>query len=294
MRRSSFRSVSGVAPSVALTLGGLLVLTAIPALAADPSRSPAANAGPADGASPGSTAEPATIPLEGTTWRLTNARLSGAFGTIPEDVTATLLLQDGQASGSGGCNAFSGPYTLDGTALSFGNVHSTLRFCEGPGGTVETFYFADLPAVASWAIDGHSLTLSADDGQPVLAYAVQTVPDLEGSWVVTAYADQTGIIQQVAGGSPPVVVFAATTVDGTAGCNGFHGPWSVTLGTLGIGPLLSTKKACEPAEVMAREAAIIADLVASTSAQAFADGNIDLLDDAGVLRLTLTPATGAA
>ena len=52
--------------------------------------------------------------------------------------------------------------------------------CEGDGGTVETFYFADLPAVAHWAIEGDALTLSADDGQPVLAFAVQPAPSPDG------------------------------------------------------------------------------------------------------------------
>ena len=61
----------------------------------------------------------------------------------------------------------SADYTLDGDSLTFGQVTSTLMLCAGIGGTIETFYFADLPAVAAWAIDGTTLTLSADDGQPV-------------------------------------------------------------------------------------------------------------------------------
>ena len=77
-------------------------------------------------------------------------------------------LQNGTASGTGGCNQYSGPYTLDGDSLTFGDMTSTLRLCEGAGGMVETYYFADLPAVATWAIEGDALTLSADDGQPVV------------------------------------------------------------------------------------------------------------------------------
>ena len=52
--------------------------------------------------------------------------------------------------------------------------------CEGAGGMVETFYFADLPAVATWAIEGDALTLSADDGQPVVAFTVQAHPEPGG------------------------------------------------------------------------------------------------------------------
>ena len=57
----------------ALLACGLIALSAIPALAADPS--PAASAA--------ASAAPAGVPLEGTTWQLTNLRLSGAYAPIP-------------------------------------------------------------------------------------------------------------------------------------------------------------------------------------------------------------------
>ena len=158
---------------------------------------------------------------------------------------------------------------------------------------VEVYYFADLPAVAHWAIEGDTLTLSADDGQPVVAYTVQTTPDPMGSWLVTSYADAAGTVVSVDDGSV-TVVFDATSVSGTAGCNGFHGPWRLTGATLSIGPLMSTKMACEPAEVMAREAAVMADLGASTALRAGTDGGIELLDAIGALRLTLVAAGPSA
>ena len=219
-------------------------------------------------------------------WQLTNARLSGAYAPIPASVFATLVLKDGHAGGSGGCNQWFADYTLDGSSLTFGTVGSTLMLCAGDGGTIETFYFADLPAVAAWAIDGTTLTLSADDGQPVLAYTVLPTPSPMGTWDVTGYTDATGNLVSV-DGAAVTLVFDATTVSGNAGCNGFSGGWTQDGDTLAIGPLMSTKMACEPAEVMARETAIMADLEASTAARAAYDGGIDLLDSTGAVRLTL-------
>ena len=43
------------------------------------------------------------------------------MGPVPEGVTPTLRLEDGQVSGSTGCNSFSGSYTLDATSLTFGD-----------------------------------------------------------------------------------------------------------------------------------------------------------------------------
>ena len=154
---------------------------------------------------------------------------------------------------------------------------------------VETYYFADLPAVATWAIEGDALTLSADDGQPVVAFAVQELPSPMGSWVVTSYANGTGAIVPVTDDSV-TVVFDATTVSGTAGCNGFSGTWTMTGSTLAITPLVSTKMACTPAELMDREAAVMADLEASTTVSAAPDGGIELHDATGALRLALAVA----
>ena len=95
--------------------------------AAHPRRAPRprGHTGPRPGRhrpAPGRAAGPTNVPLEGTVWQLTNARLSGAYAPIPPEVTATLILQDGNAGGEGGCNQWSAPYTLDGDSLTFGTV----------------------------------------------------------------------------------------------------------------------------------------------------------------------------
>ena len=266
-------------PAAALIAVGLLALSVAPAMAtSEPEASPTSvdiQTGP--------------VPLEGTVWQLTDERLSGAYAPIPPDVTATLILNDGNAGGEGGCNQWFAPYTLDGDSLTFGPVGSTLMLCSGIGGTIETYYFADLPSVAAWAIDGTTLTLSADDGQPVLAYTVQPAPSLIGAWVVSSYRDSSGNVVTVEDASV-VVTFDAVSVTGTAGCNGFSGTWSETDGVVTIGPLMSTKMACQPAEVMTREAAVIADLEASTAVRGGRDGSIELVDGTGNLQLALVPA----
>ncbi len=263
-----------VLSSAAFALGALLTLTGMPALGAD--------------ASPAPSGRPAALPLEGTTWQLTNGRLSGAYAPIPTGVVATLILNDGHAGGQGGCNQWFADYALDGTSLTFGVIGSTLMLCEGDGGTIETFYLADLPAVASWAIDGATLTLSADDGQPVLAYIVQPTPSLLGTWMVVGYNDGAGSVVST-DDARVSVVFDATTVSGNAGCNDFSGGWTLDGGTLAIGTLMSTEMACEPAEVMARETAVMAALEASVGLRITRDGGVELLDAAGATTLSLIP-----
>ena len=258
-------------------LGALLLVGAMggTTLAADPLIDPNPNAS-------------AGIPtLEGTEWRLVNAQLSGAYADIPEEVVATLLMADGQAGGSGGCNQWFAGYTLDGSSLTFGVVGSTMMMCEGPGGQVETFYFADLGSVRNWAIDGTTLTLSGDTG-PALAFEPGAAfgPAIDGHWLVVEYNDGKGSLVAVDDGSVQVSI-ADGELTGNAGCNGFFGTVTQDGSTITVGQVGGTEMYCDG--LMEREAAVMASLQASTQVQADGTGLV-LLDDAGTVQLRLVPA----
>jgi heat shock protein HslJ len=231
--------------------------------------------------------------IQGTDWLLVKARLSGAYADIPEEVEATLRMVYGQAGGSGGCNQWSAPYTLDGQALTFGPITSTLMLCTGPGGDVETFYLADLEGVAAWELQGTTLVLTDDSGEPVLAFEPKSAgPALDGDWLVTAYNDGQGHLVAVGDGSVQVSV-ADGRISGTAGCNSFMGEIVVDANGLAIGPLMATKMACQPQELMDREAAVMAALQASTAVSS-EDASLALLDAAGTVQVQLVPVDRAS
>lgn len=247
----------------------------------------------ANDGTPGSVPElvdpPNALPLEGTEWRLVKAQLSGAYADIPAEVEATLLMQDGQAGGSGGCNQWSTTYVLDGANLTFSDqITMTLMMCVGPGGDVETFYLADLPGITDWAIDGDTLTLSNETG-PVLAFRPQAEsgPSVEGDWIITQYNDGQGALVAIRDGSAQLTI-ADGHVSGTAGCNRFMGSVSQVGAAITVSQLGSTEMYCEG--LMDREAAVMASLMASATAAADGDGLV-LLDAAGTVQLRLVPAT---
>jgi heat shock protein HslJ len=264
-----------------VVLGALLLVGAVgsTALAADPliDPNPDASAG--------------TPTLEGTEWLLVKAQLSGAFADIPEEVVATLLMADGQAAGSGGCNQWSAAYTLDGSSLSFGPVNSTLMMCEGAGGQIETFYLADLESVRSWGISGTTLTLSGDTG-PVLAFEPRAAsgPVIDGDWLVVEYNDGQGSLVVVEDGSVQVSI-AAGQLTGNAGCNGFFGSITQDGASITVSQVGGTEMYCDG--LMEREAAVMASLQASTQVQADGTGLV-LLDDAGTVQIRLVPAGAGA
>ncbi len=129
--------------------------------------------------------------LEDTTWHLAGYTLDDVAESVPWLVDATLLLEGGSASGSGGCNSFSGSYTLDGDQLTFEQPFTvTLRGCREPQMGVENTYLSLLPQTATWQIADGVLTLADELGNPLL--------DLERAVVALTQSDLTAIAAQFA------------------------------------------------------------------------------------------------
>ncbi len=98
-------------------------------------------------------------PLLGTTWQ------HGADG--PQAAYITLDEKSRRVTGFGGCNRLTGPYTLDGSQLSFHNVASTRRACLNDDGSEDRF-MAALAGVRSWRIEGRQLRLLSASGGTLL------------------------------------------------------------------------------------------------------------------------------
>jgi heat shock protein HslJ len=112
-------------------------------------------------------AVPALV-LGGSRWIATminNGR--GGVASVVEGTEVTAEFgTDGRVSGSGGCNRFSGEYTLEGDSLAIGPVASTRMACFEPEGVgeQESAYFAALARTASWTFRDERLQLRAADG----------------------------------------------------------------------------------------------------------------------------------
>jgi heat shock protein HslJ len=102
--------------------------------------------------------------LEGTEWTLV------AGVNAPEDAVPTLTLDEGNASGFGGCNRFTGGYQLDGDSITLGPLASTMMACEEAKTATETAFLPALEAADSWALEGDELVLSSG-GEETLRFS---------------------------------------------------------------------------------------------------------------------------
>src|SRR6185436_10691707 len=84
------------------------------------------------------------------------------------DVETSIEFKDGQVNGNVGCNGFSGKYEVEGDKITFNEVMSTLMLCEGPVGDQETTTLNVLHKIASFALDGDTLTLTSADSGSVI------------------------------------------------------------------------------------------------------------------------------
>lgn len=112
---------------------------------------------PQAGAAAGASAAELPANIVGATWELTALQAAGqaAENTTGAGLTITFGA-DGRASGSGGCNQFSGGYTADLTGkLAFSALAATQRACTAAGVSErEGRYFATLAGVTGYALDG--------------------------------------------------------------------------------------------------------------------------------------------
>ena len=104
-------------------------------------------------------------------WQATE--ISGA--SVAADVQTTLeIAEDGQSTGSGGCNTFRGMAEFSITAISFGPLAGTKMACPEPAMNQEVKFHKALEQVKAWKFEQpHHLLLLDADNNVVVKLAAQ-------------------------------------------------------------------------------------------------------------------------
>jgi heat shock protein HslJ len=114
--------------------------------------------------------------------------------------------------------------------------------------------------------------------------AVATLPST--AWQVTTFAEQTPLAD-----NPITIEFDNEgNVAGDASCNRFGGACKIEGKTIEVGPLRSTRRACEP-EIMQQEQKFLALLGSVTTWEIDAEGTLVLRGEAGEIRAKRQPKT---
>jgi putative lipoprotein len=95
----------------------------------------------------------------------------GGRGVVDRARASITFGADGRAYGSGGCNRFTGGYTLEGMSLRFGQVAGTMMACVPALGEQEQRFHAALAEVRGWRIENGLLHLANAAGATVIRAA---------------------------------------------------------------------------------------------------------------------------
>lgn len=110
--------------------------------------------------------------LTGTEWRLVSLGPAGAETDVIPGTTVTLRFgDDGRASGSTGCNSYSGTYQVRGDSVTFGRLISTRRACvDQNANQQEQRFLAALEAANRFRLAANRLTILSERGRNVLNF----------------------------------------------------------------------------------------------------------------------------
>ena len=120
--------------------------------------------------------------LTGIEWRLVSFGPSGSEANIVAGTTVTLRFgEDGQASGSTGCNSYGGTYQVHGDSISFGRLISTRRAClDQNANQQEQRFLSALEAANRFRLSANGLTILSERGRNSLNFVNSSDPEPGG------------------------------------------------------------------------------------------------------------------
>lgn len=209
--------------------------------------------------------------LEGGAWRLEELPGAQSSALAKLDRPVTVRFESGRLAGFAGCNNFSGGYALEGDQLKIGPVASTQMACPEPGSSIERAFHQALSGTLRYTIDGDHLSATTASGA-TLRFKREPPPQLAGAtWKVTNFNNNRHAVVGVLGESSLTLSFKDGQVAGSAGCNNFHGKYSTEGSKLEVGPLATTRRACDE-PLMTQEREFLAALASAVKWSI--DGNV--------------------
>jgi heat shock protein HslJ len=191
------------------------------------------------------------LPFEHTLWTLSlmNGQPVTAESSITAVFTPTDTPNEGNVSGSSGCNQYNAGYTLDGNNITMQPAASTMMACE-TGMDTEQAYLQMLQTSTSYQVAANTLTLTSPSG--TLTFGASRTPLTEALWKLVSMGDVNNPQPPVAG-SNFAAQFSAITgslsgmLTGTTGCNEYSTAFTASVDQIKINPPFSTQNtSCSP------------------------------------------------
>jgi heat shock protein HslJ len=193
----------------------------------------------------GDGAAPAVGDLAGRTFL--SSSVSGQ--TLIPDTRVTVAFSDDDLVSVAGCNTQVGGFSLDGSTLMVDPLASTMMACDGEAEAQDRWLGELLQSSPTVTLDGDQLTIvgSASSGDVELTLVDRsTIGPADqlagGTWTIRSLELSSGTLTAPDGAHLAV---DADRLYVATGCNRGSSSWSVTDGTVTVGPMAMTMQACE-------------------------------------------------
>jgi heat shock protein HslJ len=231
--------------------------------------------------------EPAQL-LEDSTWDMsTYLSVSGTMASRVEPSMVTLSFAEGKISGNAGANKFFGSVEIDGTAIAFSPMGSSMMMGTPELMAQEGQFLKLLGQSVAYQLVGTDLYLQNKDGEVVLTFKPRVEPTLTSNvWNAMQVNNGKGGVASLVIGTEISAEFSDDgRVSGSSGCNTFSGGYERTGTAITFSPLAGTRKMCaEPAGVMEQEAAFLQALEHST-VYSISENRLELRNQEGALQV---------
>ena len=234
--------------------------------------------------------------LTGVEWVVTgyNNGKEAVVSVLNGTTITAVFNEDDTVSGNASCNTYNAPYELDGSNITIGVGMTTMMACPEAGiMEQETAYLAAITTAATYSIQGDTLELRTADGALAASYVAKEPTDLAAiSWLVTSYNNGKEAAVSPILGTELTLEFAADgNINGSAGCNRYFGPYSLSDATMQIGPLATTRALCqEPAGIMEQEQEFLTALQ-SAATYTIQNDKLDMRTAEGAIAVIAVPNT---
>jgi heat shock protein HslJ len=241
--------------------------------------------------------EPSPPALEGPLWTLVSyTDEDGNTVEVLPGSEVTAQFQDGNVTGTAGCNNYFAKYEVTGEQLTVTGGGTTMMACEEDIMVQEWAYMANLAASASFTITGDQLRIAGSDGETLLTYIVRQPTVLTGAtWQLIVYNNGKEALVSTLAGTEITATFAEDgALSGSAGCNNYHASYKVANDALTIDAPATTRMMCaDPEGVMEQETAYLALLPLAASYSILGD-ELEIANAEGNTLLTYRAVQPAA
>jgi heat shock protein HslJ len=188
--------------------------------------------------------------LDGTEWVSIAVTEDGANRPLVDGTQISLRFADDQIGASAGCNTMSGAYGTDSGTLIVETAGTTEMGCDEERHAQDDWLFGLLGSRPEITQDGDKLILTADATVITLQDREVAEPDLPltgTTWTVDSIVSGDAVSSVPAGATATLVFTDDGRLELDNGCNVGGGTYEVTDGTLRVGVLETTLRACEAA-----------------------------------------------